>query len=338
MTNTFGSSPSFSARELGGFGDRGCDGLPSSRSLDGQSLNPRGFDRAHVLRAGTFHVLGDRMTPVGLYEEYIGDVPKDAIRLNAPYGFAGPWDQQEVLVHCPLTGMPFTKSMADIVGTTSVGLQHMVHRQSPLGLAPEAWEQVQRDLFAGLQQSGLLTRRAMVMVGGSSVSGFSSSTTALTKPLKEVPATNEQLSATLYKALTQRHSDVTSAKLHLANSRARRVTAEMFKGLPMRPQSPPWGYLHRTRIEPYAPDIDLQIYAPDLIKEVMDHPEFGSLVSGLKDARLSTLDNDIVLELNPAFEKTVEVLKRANVEVEFVTDREQMLRKDWWPVTRPANL
>ena len=335
MTSLSGG-PSDNGRALGGLDSGGSKSFVDGRPLSGAMLSTRGFDSAHIQVLQESHPFGDRMTPVRLFEKFLGPLPRNAIRLDAPYGENGAWLGQKVVVNCPITGMPFTREMARTVGTNAVSLQQMVNKDAPLGLTPEIWQQVQRDLFTGLEKAGLLTARTLVKVGGSSVGGFSSAGTALDKPLKGVAQTNVELIEKIHRVFTDRDPEVTYGALEVATKRAIRITQEAFAGLPIWPESPPWGLQYKLRVEPGLPDVDLQIYAPDLIEEVMAHAKYGPMIHELEDKRLKTLDNDTVIELHPEFEWAIDELRKVRVEVEFITMREQMHRKDWWPVTKPC--
>ena len=126
------------------------------------------------LHGHEFHLeYGERITPL---EEAVrlnlGSLPKDTIFLEAKDRRLG-----QVVVNCPITFVPMTKTMARTVHLQPEELQDMVDRRAPLGISPREWVLATEVLFAAFDDSGLLDDDLVVKVGGFSTHGFSSRAT-----------------------------------------------------------------------------------------------------------------------------------------------------------------
>ena len=276
----------------------------------------------------------DRLIPVSRAAlAFGGELPSGTLILESKDR------RDEVVVTCPMTGVPMTREMARAVELERHDLQNMVDRLAPLGLSPEQWIRVSNQLFDALDKAGLDDSDLIVKVGGSSTHGFSSQETYRTKRGKRMPTTAEQL----HDGVANRASMGSlnnPADIKLAIRRAERVWTEATRTLPRQPKSPWWGILHQLGLED-RPDVDIQIHSPKVDQRMHQGEEVAELARHSR--RSDRLDRWPTLAVEHEFEPLDRLRRQLArnylpVDLEFLADREGrdriIARQDWWTVTR----
>ena len=260
----------------------------------------------------------------------------------AHLGHAPPVDpDHHVVLHCPVTAVPFTHKMASMVGLGEHDLQNMVTGIAPLGIGRDHWASLSHAMYSAFHESGLDDEHLQLKIGGSSVGGFSSLQTTLKK--KFFPPDEQNLIDRVrqYRGRNVPHGSGLDAIQHEVGGIERAVNLFRSFKASERPRSPWWGSLHALGIEP-APDVDVQVFHPEIDRAILGDSNREVALAAQAADRWKLWPEDAVFVRFPQLCRLQERLNEGphSVHMEFLAldvGRQRMAeRTDWMPIRRPT--